>query len=173
VDSISANSAAGEAGIEIGDVIMEVDGADVKTSAQLLELIAKRYPGDKVALKVDRGGKQSEYLVTLRNQHGEEKITERGSSGVLDLLGVELEEIDSQTARKLEIPDGLRVTRLDNGKLQRGTDMKLGFIITKVDGKEVSSIKEFTRYLENKSGGILLEGVYEDIPGTYYYAFGL
>ena len=51
--------------------------------------------------------------------------------------------------------------------------MKPGFIITKVDGKEVSTVKEFSRYLENMSGGVMLEGVYEDIPGTYYYAFGL
>lgn len=173
VDSIAANSAAGEAGIEIGDVIMEVDGQDVKTSAQLLELIAKRYPGDQVALKVDRGGKLSEYLVTLRNQDGKEKIVERGSSGMLDLLGVELEEIDKETAQKIEAKGGLQVTKLNSGKLKRGTDMKVGFIITRVDGREISSIKEFTRYLENKSGGILLEGVYEDIPGTYYYAFGL
>jgi Do/DeqQ family serine protease len=173
VDSITANSAAGEAGIEIGDVIMEVDGSEVNTSAQLLELIAKRYPGDKVALKVDRGGKRSEYLVTLRNQDGDEKIAERGASGMLDLMGVELEEIDTQTAKKIDAKGGLRVTKLSSGKLKRGTDMKVGFIITSVDGKEVSSIKEFTRYLENKSGGILLEGVYEDIPGTYYYAFGL
>lgn len=173
VDSIAANSAAGEAGIEIGDVIMEVDGTEVNTSAELLELIAKRYPGDKVELKVDRKGRQSEYMVTLRNQDGDEKIAERGTSGILDLLGVELEEIDQQTARKLDLKSGLRVTGLSSGKLKRSTDMKPGFIITKVDGKEVSTVKEFSRYLENMSGGVMLEGVYEDIPGTYYYAFGL
>ncbi len=173
VDSITVNSAAGEAGIKIGDVILEVDETPVKTSAKLLEIIAKHYPGDKLSLKVDRKGKESAYLVTLRNQDGGEKIAERSSSGIMNQLGVELEEIDAKTAKKIEIKSGLRVTRLSNGKLKRGTDMKTGFIITKVDGKEVSSVEEFTRYLENRSGGILLEGVYEDLPGVYYYAFGL
>ena len=86
---------------------------------------------------------------------------------------MELEEIDAETARKIDAKGGLRVSKLSNGKLKRGTEIKVGFIITKVDGKEISSVDEFTRYLENRSGGILLEGVYEDLPGEYYYAFGL
>ena len=32
---------------------------------------------------------------------------------------------------------------------------------------------QFVKYLENREGGVLLEGVYKDYPGTYYYAFGL
>jgi hypothetical protein len=42
-----------------------------------------------------------------------------------------------------------------------------------VDGKKVTNIKELVAALENKKGGIMLEGVYEDMPGKQYYAFGL
>jgi len=34
-------------------------------------------------------------------------------------------------------------------------------------------VEDFTSYLEKAEGGVMLEGVYEDLPGTYYYAFGL
>jgi Do/DeqQ family serine protease len=173
VNSIADNSAAGDAGIQVGDVILEVDGNQVNTSAKLLEQIAKHYPGDEVSLKVDRKGKQSEYLVTLRNLNGEEKIVKLEAAGVLDLLGVELEEIDSETAAKIEAKSGLRITKIKSGKLKRTTDAKVGFIITKVDGKEFRTVDDFTSYLEKKEGGVLLEGVYEDLPGKYYYAFGL
>jgi len=173
VDSIAANSAAGEAGIQVGDVILEVDGKQVKTSAKLLEQIAKYYPGDKVSLRVDRNGKQSNYQVTLRNQNGEEKIVKREDAGILDLLGVELEEIDRETAAKIEASGGLRITGIKSGELKRSTDARVGFIITKVDGKEIRTVDEFTSYLQNRKGGVLLEGVYEDLPGKYYYAFGL
>jgi serine protease Do len=27
--------------------------------------------------------------------------------------------------------------------------------------------------LKGKSGGVMLEGKYEDVPGEYYYAFGM
>jgi S1-C subfamily serine protease len=62
---------------------------------------------------------------------------------------------------------------LGSGKLKRSTDVRQGFIITKVDGKPVSSPESFVSYLERAKGGVMLEGVYEDLPGTYYYAFGM
>ncbi|MDB4581594.1 Do family serine endopeptidase [Draconibacterium sp.] len=173
VDSIASNSAAGEAGIKVGDVIQEVNEIPVETSAKLLENIGSHHPGDKVSLKINRKSKEEEYLVTLRNKDGNEKIVRRDSKEVLDVLGVELEEIDHKTARKNDIDGGIRVTKLFNGKLRRNTEIKVGFIITKVDGKSIKSVDEFVNYLENKKGGIMIEGIYEDYPGSYYYAFGL
>jgi len=173
VDSISDNSAAGDAGIKVGDVILDVDGTNVKTTSKLLEIIGRHHPGDKVALKVDRKGKEMDYLVTLRNQEGKEKLSERGSKEILDILGVELEGINKETAKKLDIDGGFRITKLYPGKLQKYTDVKVGFIITKVDGKEFKSENELIKYLKDKKGGVMMEGVYEDYPGTYYYAFGL
>ena len=111
--------------------------------------------------------------MVLRNQQGEAKLAEKKTRGTLDILGVELEEIDAATARKLDIAGGLKITGLTSGKLQRTTDLRTGFIITKVDGKPVKGIQEFTDYLDKAEGGVMLEGVYEDLPGTYYYAFGM
>lgn len=173
VDSIAENSAAGAAGIKVGDVITEIDGKEVFTSAELLEIIGRHHPGDKVSLTVDRQGEELEFLVTLRNQEGEEKMYERPAVEILDVLGVELKEIDKKTARKLEIKGGLQITKLYPGKLKNQTDVRVGFIITRVDGKNVDKIDEFIKILKDKRGGVMVEGVYEDYPGTYYYAFGL
>ncbi|OQY11229.1 MAG: serine protease [Desulfobacteraceae bacterium 4572_19] len=173
VDSIADNSAAGDAGIEVGDIILEVDGAEVKTTSKLLEIIGSHHPGDKVAIKVDRKSKEMDFLVTLRNQEGKEKMFERGTKEILDIIGVELEEVDKETANKLDLVGGLRITKLYPGKLKRQTDVKVGFIITKVDGKTMKTIDDFVNYLENRKGGVMVEGVYEDYPGSYYYAFGL
>ena len=173
VDSVTVNSAAGEAGVEAGDVILEVENTPVETSSKLMEIIGQHHPGDKVKLNVDRKGKKLDFTVTLRNQKGQERMVERDSEEILDILGVELEQIDKKTARKLEIDRGLKVTKLFNGKLQRSTDMREGFIITRVNGEEIGSVEEFTKYLESVKGGVMVEGVYEDYPGNYYYAFGM
>ena len=173
VDSIAANSAAGEAGVKIEDVITRVDDTQVNTSGELLEIVGRHRPGDKVDLLVNRKGKELEFEVTLRNLEGNTELVEKESAQILDVLGVELEEIDGKTARKLGIDGGLKIVDLRAGKLQRHTDVKKGFIITRVDGQAVKSIDGLTRVLESKKGGVMLEGVYEDYPGTYYYAFGL
>lgn len=173
VDSITTKSAAGEAGVKVGDVILKVDDSDITTSAELLEIIGRHHPGDKITLKINRKGKEMEFRVTLRNEDGKEKMEERDSKEILNILGVELAEIDRNTARKLELEGGIQVTKLYNGKLKRHTDIKTGFIITRVDGKPVTSLEKFIEYMENKKGGVMIEGVYEDYPGKYYYAFGL
>jgi Do/DeqQ family serine protease len=173
VDSISTSSAAGDAGIRKGDVILKVDDVATQTSAQLLEVIGRHYPGDQVTLHIDRNGKPAEYTVTLRNQDGKEEMLERDSRELLTVLGVELEEISPATARKLDIDSGLKVAKLKNGKLKQQTEIKPGFIITKLDGKAVSTVDNFVAYLEGVKGGVMVEGIYEDYPGTYYFAFGL
>lgn len=173
VDSITATSAAGEAGVLEGDVITGVNDAETRSSGQLLEIIGRHRPGDQVTLDINRSGKEMEFEVVLRNQKGETALSKKEEKNVLGILGIELEAIDEATAGKLDIEAGLQIKTLNSGKLKRDTDMRNGFIITKVDGNTVTSVESFINYLERVNGGVMLEGVYEDIPGTYYYAFGL
>jgi Do/DeqQ family serine protease len=71
VQRISQNGAAAAAGIKNNDVIVKVGNRDVRSSAELLETIARHRPGDKVTLTVNRQGKESQIQVQLRNQAGE------------------------------------------------------------------------------------------------------
>jgi len=173
VDSLTANSAAGDAGLKVGDVITAVNGTPTKSTGTLLELVGRQRPGDEVSLKVDRHGKEMDYLVELRNQEGETKLAKKENNAVLDQLGVQIETLDKADAKKLDIPGGVKVTGLSAGKLKSHTDIRVGFIVTKVDGKTVKSKEDFISDLQGKEGGVLLEGVYADYPGEYYYAFGM
>jgi S1-C subfamily serine protease len=49
-------SAAKEAGIQKGDVIVKLDQAIIKSSAALIEYIGRKRPGDKIAVVVNRKG---------------------------------------------------------------------------------------------------------------------
>ncbi|MBC35742.1 MAG: serine protease [Bacteroidetes bacterium] len=173
VDSITANSAAGEVGVKENDVITHINDIEVKATAKLLETIGRHRPGDEVLLKINRDGKEKEFIVKLRNQEGKAKFGEKGPEDILEVLGVELEEIDKELSRKLDIEGGVRISKLSAGKLSRQTNIKEGFIITKVDGQKVKTIEKFTDILKDIKGGVMIEGIYEDYPGSYYYAFGL
>lgn len=173
VDSLLENSAAGAAGIKPGDVIVGVEGQTVTSSSELQERIARHRPGDKVEVKVNRKGKERTFDVILNNRAGNTELVVKESKKVSEVLGASLESVDATTARKLDIPGGVKVTELYAGTLRKHTQMQEGFIITKVDGKSVKTVDELEAALENKTGGVMLEGVYENIPGVQYYAFGI
>ena len=173
VDSVMQNSAAGAAGIQSGDVILALDSRPVNTSPELQEAIARKRPGDEVNVSVNRFGKEMQFKVILNNRQGDTAIVKKEDKSLLNILGANLEDLTDAELRKLEIPGGVRVKNLNAGKIRKQTNMKEGFIITKVDGKAVSNKEEFLKHLKHKSGGVMLEGVYPDLPGSFYYAFGL
>lgn len=173
VENVGEDSAAEKAGIEAGDIITEVDGIKVATSPRLQEIIAQHRPGDKLSIIVNRKGKEKEFRVTLENVKGTTDITKKENVEMLNYLGADFETLDKETAKKLNLDGGVRVVNLYPGLLRQSTQMRPGYIITHIDGKKVTNIKELVAILENKKGGVMLEGVYADTPGKKYYAFGL
>lgn len=173
VDSLLENSAAGQAGIKAGDVIIAIDELAIHNSPELQEMIARHRPGDELTIKVNRDGREKSFSVTLNNRRGDTGVMKKESKDLAAILGVSFEDLDTKTARLLELKGGVRIKTLFDGKLQRDTDVREGFIITKVDGKRVTSIEELLAALEGKKGGVMLEGVYENLPGEFYYAFGM
>ncbi|MCC6837843.1 MAG: deoxyribonuclease HsdR, partial [Bacteroidia bacterium] len=73
--------------------------------------------------------------------------------------------------KKLGIENGLKISKLSAGKLL-SAGIKEGFIITGVDKKKISSVEDIKSALENKKGGVLIEGVYPNGMRAYY-GFGL
>lgn len=173
VDSLLEHSAAGAAGCEVGDVIVAVDGIKVTSSAKLQELIARRRPGDSVELQIDRSGKTKTFVTTLNGRSGMSSATRMKEDQVLQVLGVEIDDLSAEEKRNLDIDGGVKVRRLYAGKLAQKTDLQEGFIITKVDGKTVRDVADFIALMEEKSGGVMLEGIYPELPGTQFYAFGM
>ena len=173
VDSITANSAAGEAGIEPGDVVTQVDNTPILKSSELLEQIGRHRPGDEVSVTVNRKGKEMTYDVTLANQKGVKKLLAKEKQDVLDILGATLEPVDPKTAAKLDIDGGVRVKELHAGLLKNQTNISEGFIITGINHKEVKSVDDVRKALKDSKGGVLLQGIYENYPGELFFAFGM
>jgi S1-C subfamily serine protease len=88
-------------------------------------------------------------------------------------LGAEFTELSAAEKRDLGIENGVKVNKISDGKIGKETDMREGFIITKMGGQPVKSIEDFTKKLQNAKNGVFLSGVYPDVEGEFYYAFGL
>ena len=55
VEKVSYKSPAAEAGMEKGDLILDIDGQPLQTQADLRYVMATKYGGDEIAVKVRRG----------------------------------------------------------------------------------------------------------------------
>jgi S1-C subfamily serine protease/dienelactone hydrolase len=93
VATVAPDSAAARAGIQIGDVVKEIDGKPVNSQAQVLHALGAKYEGDVVSVKVLRGKEEKAFkdvkLGSTQNPHG------RSILGILPMrddpeLGVEV-----------------------------------------------------------------------------------
>jgi len=154
------NGGAADAGMEAGDVITSVDGTNVNSLSQLLEVVGQHRPGDQVNVEILRKNKARNYDVMLKNQDGNTQVTKREEVFFNETLGVSLERVNSTDKSKLGISDGLRVTNIQEGVLQRGGISK-GFIITYINGQKINDKAELEDALENKRGNtIQVQGMY-------------
>lgn len=167
IAGVPENGAAKQAGIKEGDVIIQVEGEPVKNTAQLQEKISQYRPGDAVKVVVVRNSEKKQFTVTLRNKHGDTEIVRENNS----TLGAEFEVVSEKEKERLEIRNGIKIIKLDKGKL-KNSGMTEGFIITHVNKKPIYEVKDFKRETGNARGGILVEGIYPNGEQAYF-VFGV
>ena len=68
-------------------------------------------------------------------------------------IGITFTSIDEQLADKVGIPHGIRVVGISEDCDVAKKDVKLGDIITKIDGEEVSELNEIAAILNRKQPG--------------------
>jgi len=175
VKSFSPNSAAKEAGLKPGDVILKVDGNNVNAVPQLQELIGRKQPGESVKLTVSREGTVKEFSVNLRNRDGGSQLLKPDAAEVvLNDLGVQLNDLSPREKTVLKangVEGGAKIGAIEAGKLARA-GVQEGFIITKLNGKTIHSVQEFKNAIEGKKGTrVQIEGIYSDEP-TESFTFG-
>lgn len=172
VDGVIDEGAAKDAGIESGDVITRVGDVEVNNVPELQEQINRFRPGDKVVVTYSRGKKEKTASVVLKNKNNSTSLLKKEDiTNAAESLGATFETLAPEEMKRLNIDNGLRVSKLAAGKL-RNAGIREGFIITTVDHKKVSSPDELKQTLDNKKGGILIEGVYPN-GSKAYYAFGM
>lgn len=172
VRDFSEGSAGAAAGIKQGDVVVKVDGVTTNTVPQLQQSIGLHRPGDKVTITVNRDGKEKDIDVTLRNRTGGSEMVKKTESSVaMNSLGAQFDNLTTQEKQRLsryKIESGVKITDIQGGKLSRA-GVSEGFVITKVNGKQVRSVNELKSALADKPGAMVqFEGVYSDAPADVY-----
>ena len=163
--------AARKAGIESGDIIKKIAEVPVENVTELQEMVSRYRPGDEVLVTLERNGEIIYIPVVLRNRFGEAEVSYKAEADLQQKLGAVFMDIDDTTQENLKIDYGVRVNELGKGKL-RSAGILEGFIITRVDEEVIKNKDHLFEVLENKDGGVLIEGIYPNGKRAYY-GFGL
>lgn len=179
-DDVPTDGGAYAAGIRKGDVVLEVDGLSVTSEPKFRELIGRKRPSETVKVVVDRDGKKKSFEATLRNREGGEGIVKKTpvTPNIFSKMGVELEDISAKDKEKIGVRNGVRIKKLyGEGDIARSTDIKEGFIVTRVGDVRVNSEADFKKAVANakeeKEDGILICGVYEGYSRNYCFGVAL
>jgi membrane-associated protease RseP (regulator of RpoE activity) len=70
IGSLTVDGPAAKAGIQAGDVIATIDGKDIETPDELVDLVRTHKPGDTIRISFYRAGKRNEAAVTLGESPG-------------------------------------------------------------------------------------------------------
>jgi len=165
VNSVNTSSAAEESGMQVGDVIIKIDGHNVNSVSELQEWVARHRPGADIKVVFLRYQKQHEIVAKLRNHAGNLSMEKKDVR--YDLGGMEVADVAYAELNKLQLEGGVRVNTLASGKWKE-SGIKKGFIIAYIDRVPVDNVEDLNRILDFKKGGILIEGFYNDgQKGTY------
>jgi serine protease Do len=169
VTDVNENSAAKDAGIESGDVIVQINDVKVNSPSELQEIVGRNRPGDKISVTVKRKGALKQFEVKLRNLQGDTSVVKAGTYETI--LGAKFTNLDDREKSKLGIKNGVKISEIQEGKL-KSAGVKPGFVVTQINNKPVNSVDELGKIINSIKGGVYLEGVYQN-GEVAYYAFGL
>ena len=171
ISRITKKSGADDAGLLRGDVILSINNVKTSTIPALQEQVAQYRPGNKVEVEYFRKGKTYLTKVVLKNKSNTTDLIGTGPDfAVLKKLGFELRNLTDSERSKLNT-DGVLVLSVYRGSPIERTNMDPNFVITKINDIAVSSVEEVAEQLNGATGKVMLEGVYEEYNGEYYYAF--
>jgi serine protease Do len=147
VGVVTPNGGAAKAGIQPGDVIVSVDGRNIKDGDDLVNDISVRHVGSTVKLGYIRDGKQSTANVVI----GDRAKTYADISGQADdntpapevdagegLLGIKVSNIPPAITAKVGIKNGVIVTNVRPGSFADEIGLGKGAIITAINKKPVT-----------------------------------
>jgi serine protease Do len=147
VSEVTPDKPAAAAGIELGDVIVAVDGTRIAESGRLIELLNNTYdPGDRIALEVIRNGDHRTFNVRLDMFQpavsGATRPREAPTSGV-SRLGFRAADVTPQIAQtfNLEATSGVVITEIDPRGAAAGF-VGGGMLIERINGQPVETVDD-------------------------------
>ena len=165
---VSKGSAAEEAGLKQGDVIIAIDGQRISDGASVQEKVNNYHPGEKAVVTYIRDGKENNVEVTFHaagTQTGETDV-----DGSVAFYGARLKALSADELKAMGLRSGVKIVSVGQGKMAEA-GATAGSVILYVNDEPVSKPEDVIAKAKKAQRGIYIEGV--DANGkSFYFGFG-
>ena len=147
VGRVEDDSPAGKGGVKTGDVILSVNGKEVKDARDLSRQIAWMNPGSTVTLQVWRDGSKQDVAVTLGRQPGDATASSGPDSSGVDVgkLGLSLAPASGIAGLDRK---GVAVVNVSPGSPAAERGFRTGDVIAEVAGRPVETPSDVAGAIE-------------------------
>ena len=155
VGDVTAGGPAARAGVQVGDIVLSVNGANVKSSEELSQITASVPPGGEVRLEILRGGRRMTVVARSGTRPAEATLNANGpddeNSGAgpgatpasARVLGMGLSPLTDALRQQFgvspAVQGGLVVTRIASDSEAAHVGIRPGYVIQRANDHVVTS----------------------------------
>ncbi len=170
IAEVIEGSPAANAGLQQDDIVLQFDGHVVKDAGALRSRVATTKPGKSLSMEVLRDGQKMEKTIELGRLDSDEIIAGREAQAGQHRMGIHLQDLTPEIAGQLGFTGehGVVISQVEPGSQADRAGIEPGCIVTEVNRKPVSNVKEFKESLENgKRKDTVLLNVQKDGHSRY------
>ncbi|MDG9856564.1 MULTISPECIES: DegQ family serine endoprotease [Pseudomonas] len=138
---------AAKGGLQVGDVILSLNGQTINESADLPHLVGNMKPGDKASLEVIRDNKRQTLSLTIGSLPEDDDaiaaVEGKGAERSSNRMGVTVAELTSEQRKSLDIKGGVVIKEVQGGPAAM-IGLRPGDVITHLNNRAVDSSKTFS-----------------------------
>ena len=157
VAKVLDDSPAAEAGLQVGDVIVEFNGKKVMRSSGLPPLVGRAKVGKQARVTVIRDQQRKNIgvlIAQLPSAITQAAYTpEEDTAGTDSALGMQVEALGSEARKRLKVESGVQVVDVDETGPASDAGILKGDVITMIDNREVESIDDFEKITDQLKSG--------------------
>jgi serine protease Do len=162
VSTVTPGGPAAKAGIQNGDIIVAIDGNNIKDGDELVAIISARKPGSTVKLTYLRDGKRETATVGIADRAklfanadkaDDDSTTPDQSQAGEATLGITVQPTSAALVSKLGIKGGVTVTNVKPGSFADTIQLPKGSVITEINRKPVTDDASYRAIVSGLKSG--------------------
>jgi serine protease Do len=154
VAKVAPDSAAANAGIKVGDVILKFDDTPIADAGHLSARVGAAAPGEKASLEIWRDGKTMLLTATIGNAAQSAADDGSAAASAPARLGLALRPLNPEERRQAGIAGGLVVEEVQGRAAEAG--IQPGDVVLSVDGTPVQSVAQLRKMVQDHDKQIAL-----------------